>query len=248
MTPKSLLPVFGLALLLLTGPAMAESSEDGYAAYGRGDYAAAFEIWKSLAGQGSQSAQYGLGELYFLGQGVPQDDRQAAKWYGMAAGSGHVAAQSRLGAMYDQGRGVPPNLSKAMKWYRKAAQQGDLRAQISLGLIYGTGRGVPQNYFQALKWFRLAAERGDSLAQYDLGLIYAGGYDVVAKDDVQALVWFSLAANGGNDDARKNHDAFARRMSPAQVAQAEKFAQDWMTTKAQDKAARCAMRGAAECK
>lgn len=248
MKAKSLLSTFGLALILLSGPSMAESYEDGYAANARGDYATAFQIWKSLADQGSQSAQYGLGELYSLGHGVPRDDLEAAKWYGMAAASGYVIAQSRLGAMYDEGRGVPQNLSKAMKWYRKAAQQGDLHAQISLGLIYGTGRGVPQNYFQAVRWFGLAAEQGDILAQYNLGLIYASGYDVVPKDDVQALVWFILAARGGNKDARKNHDALATRMSPEQVEKAQKLAQDWMTTKAQDKAIKCSMSGAIECK
>jgi TPR repeat protein len=247
MKLKSLLSVVGLFLILLCEPARAESYEDGYAAYGRGDYAAAFQIWKSLAEQGRQSAQYGLGELYSLGNGVARDDREAARWYQRAAASGHVAAQSKLGALYDEGRGVPQSLSKAMKWYRKAAQRGDLDAQISLGLIYGTGRGVPQNYFQAEKWFRLAAEQGDALAQYNLGLIHAGGYDVVAKDDVQALVWFSLAAKGGNEDARKSRDDFAARMSPEQAAKAEKLAEDWMTTKAQDKAARCSMSGASEC-
>jgi TPR repeat protein len=149
--------------------------------------------------------------------------------------------------LYDQGRGVPHSLSKAMKWYRKAAQQGDLSSQIALGLIYGAGRGVPQNYFQAVKWFRLAAEQGDPLAQYNLGLIYAGGYDVVPKDEIQALVWFDLAAEGGNADARESRVALAARMSPPQVAKAEKSAQDWMTMKAQDKAARCAMSGSPDC-
>jgi TPR repeat protein len=248
MKRNSLLSVFGLALILLSGPSMAESYEDGYAAYDRGDYVTAFQIWKSLADQGSQPAQYGLGELYSLGHGVSRDDSEAAKWFGMAASSDYVPAQSRLGAMYDEGRGVPQSMSKAMKWYWKAAQQGDLPAQISLGLIYGTGRGVPQNYFQAVKWFRLAAEQGDALAQYNLGLIYASGYDVVPKDDVQALVWFLLAARGGNEDARKNHQAFAARMSQELVEKAEKFAQDWMATKAQDKAAKCSMLGARMCK
>ena len=248
MKPKSLLSVFGLALLLLSEPSMAESYEDGYVAYGHGDYAAAFQIWKSLADQGSQSAQYGLGELYSLGQGVSRDDREAAKWYEKAASSGYVLAQSRLGAMYDEGRGIPRSLSKAMKWYRKAAQQGDLPAQVSLGVIYGTGRGVPQNYFQAVKWFGLAAEQGNALAQYNLGLLYANGYDVVPKDDIQALVWFILAEKGGNKDGRKSHEAFATRMSPDQVEKAEKFAQDWIDTKAQDKAAKCSMLGTIECK
>jgi uncharacterized protein len=239
MTIRPFLSAFGLTLLLLTEPSLAETYGGGSAAYSRGDYAAALQIWKSLADHGSQSAQYSIGELYARGQGVPQDDREAVKWYRMAAYRGYVPAQSRLAAIYDDGRGVPRSLSKAMKWYRKAAQQGDLTAQVALGLIYGTGRGVPQNYFQAEKWYQLAAEQGNALAQNNLGLIYAGGYDVVLKDNVQALVWFNLAAKGGNDDARKNREAFIAQMSPEQVEQAEKLTHDWMTAKAQDKAAKC---------
>jgi TPR repeat protein len=239
MTIRPFLSAFGLTLLLLSKPSLAETYGDGSAAYSRGDYAAALQIWKSLADHGSQSAQYGLGELYSLGHGVSRDDREAAKWYERAASSGHVRAQSRLAAMYDEGRGVPRSLSKAMKWYRKAAQQGDPSAQLALGLIYGTGRGVPQNYLQAVKWYLLAAEQGNALAQNNLGLIYAGGYDAVPKDDVQALVWFNLAAKGGNGDARKNRQAFIAHMSAEQVEQAEKLAHDWMAAKAQDKAAKC---------
>jgi len=241
MKPKSLLSLLGLAVILLSEPSMAESFEDGYAAYGRGDYASALQIWKSLADQGNQSAEYGLGELYSLGRGVSQDDRQAATWYERAASSGHVRAQSRLGAMYDEGRGVPKSLSKAMKWYRKAARQGDLHAQVSLGLIYATGRGVPQNYFQAINWFRLAAEQGDPEAQFNLGLIYADGYNVVARDDVEALVWFSLAAAGGSSEAKRQRQSFVARMKPEEVRQAEKSIQDWLTSKANDRAAKCSM-------
>jgi TPR repeat protein len=244
---KSLLSVCGLGLLLLSGPSMAESYEDGYAAYDRQDYATALQIWKRLAKQGVKSAQYGLGELYSQGHGVARDDRAAAKWYEMAALNSYAPAQSRLGAMYDEGRGVRQSLVKAMKLYRMAGKQGDLSAQIALGLIYGTGRGVPQNYFQAIKWFGLAAEQGDALAQYNVGLIYAGGYDVVPKDDVQALIWFTLAAEGGNAEARESRQALVARMSAENVAKAEKLATDWLAMKAQDKAARCSMSGSSDC-
>jgi TPR repeat protein len=247
MKLRSLLSIFGLALVLLSESSIAESYDDGYAAYGRGDYATAFQIWKSLADQGSQPARYGLGELYSKGQGVPQDDLEAAKWIRIAAESGYVPAQSRLGTLFDEGRGVPRSLPKAMKWYRKAAQQGDLSAQIALGLIYGNGRDVPRNYYQAVNWFQLAAAQGDALAQYNLGLYYATGNDVVPKDDVQALVWFILAAEGGNKDARKNHEALATSMSPELVEKADKIARDWMATKALDKAAKCSMSGSVEC-
>lgn len=247
MTVRSLLWVCALALLFLPGLSKAGTFDDGAGAYARGDYAAAVQIWRSLAEKGNRPAQFSLGGLYARGQGVPRDDREALKWYRAAGESGYVPAQSQLAVMYDEGRGQPRNLAKAMKWYRRAAQQGDLRSQVALGLIYGTGRGVPQNYFQAEKWYRLAAEQGDALSQNQLGLIHVGGYGVVPKDDVQAWVWFSLAARGGNADAVANRAALSSRMMPQEVQRAERIMQDWLILKAQDKAARCAITGSVPC-
>jgi hypothetical protein len=235
-------------MVLLSGPSMAQSYETGHAAYSRHDYAAAFQIWKSLAGQGSPPARFGLGELYSRGLGVPRDDQEAARWYRLAASGGYVPAQSRLASIYDEGRGVPQNLAIAMKWYRKAALQGDLSARISLGLIYFNGRGVPRNHQQAARWFQLAAEQGDALAQYNLGLIYSNGLDAALKDDVQAMIWFIIAEKAGNAEARKSHETLAAGLSQEQLRKAEKSAQDWMTSKAQDRAAKCSMFGGSGCK
>lgn len=247
MAQRLLVLAFGLVLILLSGPSLAESYKDGYAAYRRGDHPRAFQIWKNLADRGDRSAQHGLGELYSSGQGVPRNEVEAAKWYRLSALGGYVPAQFRLAAIYEEGRGVPKNMSLAMKWYRKAAQQGSLPARTSLGLIYVTGRGVPKNDYQAVKWFQLAAEQGDALAQYNLGLIFARGVDVLPKDDLQALIWFIVAENGGNAEAGRHRRSLAARLSPEQTGKAEKQARDWITSKAQDKAAKCSMLGLAEC-
>ena len=37
------------------------------------------------ASQGNADAQFNLGVMYDIGQGVPQDDAEAAKWYRLAA-------------------------------------------------------------------------------------------------------------------------------------------------------------------
>ena len=95
--------------------------------------------------------------MYDNGQGVPQDDAQALKWYRLAADQGIAAAQSYLGLMYDYGRGVPQDDAHALKWYRLAADQGIAAAQNNLGLMYDYGQGVPQDYVEAHKWFNLAA-------------------------------------------------------------------------------------------
>jgi TPR repeat protein len=73
-----------LLVLIPAGPAIA-GMEEGYDAFERGDVEAAVAIWLELAEQGNATAQFNLGQLYRLGQGVPIDDQQALKWYLLAA-------------------------------------------------------------------------------------------------------------------------------------------------------------------
>ena len=44
-------------------------------------------------------AQYNLGLMYDNGDGVPEDNEKAVKWYRLAAERGVVAAQARLDQM-----------------------------------------------------------------------------------------------------------------------------------------------------
>ena len=78
-----------------------------------------------LADQGTADAQWQLAIRYHNGEGVPQDDTQAMKWFERAAEQGHVDAQSHLGAYYWAGRGVREDLSKAYFWSSIAMAQGD---------------------------------------------------------------------------------------------------------------------------
>jgi TPR repeat protein len=68
----------------------------GLDAWDRGDFATALREWTPLAEQGHASAQYNLGQMYREGEGVPQDDKTAAKWYTLAAEQGHVKAQEQV--------------------------------------------------------------------------------------------------------------------------------------------------------
>jgi S1-C subfamily serine protease len=51
--------------------------------------------------------QFSIGLLYARGQGVPQDEAEAAKWIQQAADKGHAEAQATLGAMFQHGKGEP---------------------------------------------------------------------------------------------------------------------------------------------
>jgi TPR repeat protein len=129
--------------------------------------------------------------------------------------------------MYAEGRGVPQNYPEAMKWYRLAADQGYAEAQVNLGITYyNGGQGIPRDYAEAARWFDLAADQGNAYAQNNLGLMYAQGQGV-RQDIVRADVWFNLSAMQGHQDAVRNREIAERRMTPAQIADAQKLARDW---------------------
>jgi hypothetical protein len=115
----------GLAVVALSlclgGNAVAGSGDDAYAAAQRGDYATAYRLWLPLAEQGSKSAQFNLGQMYNMGQGVMQDHANAVKWYRKAAEQGVASAQINLGVMYTNGQGVPQDYVQAHKWFNLAA-------------------------------------------------------------------------------------------------------------------------------
>ena len=140
--------------LLLASPTWAAPSDDALVALARGDYATALKIIRPLAAKGEAWAQFNLGLMYNIAQGVTQD------------------------------------YAAAMSWYRKAAEQDDAYAQTNLGVMYYSGRGVPQDY-------------------------------------VQAHMWWSLAAAKGDADAINNLDQIAAKMTPAQIAEAQKLAREW---------------------
>ena len=114
----------------------------------------------------------------------------------------------------------------AMRLLRPLADQGNAYAQNDLGVRYDKGQGVPQDYAAALKWYRLAADQGVGEAQYSLGYMYAKGHGV-PQDYVQAHKWYSLTAAAGSRDAIKNRNIVAGKMTPAQIAEAQKLASAW---------------------
>ncbi len=59
--------------------------------------------------------------MYYAGQGMPRNFRQAAKWLRLAAEQGEPEAQLHLGLMHGQGAGVRRNSVLAYMWLDVAA-------------------------------------------------------------------------------------------------------------------------------
>ena len=149
---------------------------------------------QQAAEQGDSQAQFHLGALYLVGQGVSQDYAKAIYWIQKAAEQGNVEAQYTFGIAYCKGDGVGKDESKAIYWIQKAAEQGHAGAQYALGNMYGAGFGITKDYAKAIYWAQKAAEQGHVEAQYTLGIVYGRG-DGVGKDESKAIYWIQKAAD-----------------------------------------------------
>ena len=78
---------------------------------------------RARAEQGNALAQFNLGVNYTSGEGVPQDDVEATRWFRLAAEQGHLGAQEFLGAKYWVGSGVPQDYVQAHMWLHLAASR-----------------------------------------------------------------------------------------------------------------------------
>ncbi len=87
--------------------------------------------------------------------------------------------------------------AKALRLWRPLADQGLASAQYNLGIMYFNGRGVPQDYVRAHMWSNLAASR------------------------------FGASEKEDREKAAKNRDMVAAKMTPAQIAEAQKLAREW---------------------
>jgi TPR repeat protein len=235
---SALLRSLSLAALVLIAAvalsAFARPVDDAAAAYQRGDYATAARLYHGLADQGDANAQNSLGVMYLRGQGAKQDNGEAMKWFRRAAALGSPEAQFNLAEMYFKGRGVDQDPLTAAKWYSRAAEQGLGQAQFTLGALYLIGVGVPENSQKAAYWFERAAAQGHAEAQKELGKMYGAGHGV-PKDLVSAYKWLALSrANARNDTTRtsasRSLQGVAGKMTPAQIAQAQRLASEWRAT------------------
>ena len=216
-----------IAVLALVSPVWADLY-DGVAAYDRGDYPTALREIRPLAEHGHFQAQFFLGVMYSTGNGVPRNYAEAVKWFRKSAeNSGYGPAQAALGAMYFEGKGVPQDYVEAVKWYRKAAEDGYAPAQSALGAMYDEGKGVLQDYAEAVKWYGKAAEDGYAPAQSALGAMYDEGKGV-PRDNVTAQMWYNLSAAQGDETAAKYRDSVAKRITPADVLEAQRLARVWL--------------------
>ena len=151
-----------LTVLLLASYALklqADLLTEGRRLQEDGKHQEAARLFSNAALAGDPIGAYGLGVLYFKGQGVPKDLEQSNHWFLIASEKDYAPAQYNLGNAFLHGRGVVQNLDAAETWWRKAAQQGYAHAQYNLGsLLYSNGNTAEMRE-EGIAWYRAAAKR-----------------------------------------------------------------------------------------
>jgi hypothetical protein len=84
------------------------------------------------------------------------------------------------------------------------------------------------NPAEAMKWYRIAADQGDARAQDMLGVAYEGGV-AVPRNYAEAIKWwpYGPSENVYRSGAIEQRNLVGRKMTLAQITQAQKLASEW---------------------
>jgi len=171
------------------------------------------------------------------------------------ASEGGANAALLLGRMYESGSGTVAgrSMEAAVYWYTRATQIAEVtpkkdmvyvnefarEAAHRLGFIYEYGdQGIPKDEKLAAYWYLKAAEKGYYPAQYNLGAMYAQNL-ITPPNDVEGYKWFLLAQRQTDGctfdpqcrfvtaDPPGHIKRLRARMTPAQIAEAERLFNAW---------------------
>ena len=145
-----------LLVLLLAAPSFANEFEEALDAIHETDYDKALNKLMPLALQGHPAAQYNLGVMHEWGNGVPQNNVKALKWYRLSAEQSHKDAQNNLGAMLSKGEGVEQDFVKALKWFVVAAGNGSEGGRKNIDIVEKrmSSEQITQAKKLALEWIK----------------------------------------------------------------------------------------------
>ncbi len=194
-------------------PPPSERFREGVAAYDKGDFTTAFNIWLPLAQQADLAAMRNVALLLREGKGTKRDPVRALWFYEEAGSKGFALAQVNAAFMHLEGDGVPKNLEAAAFWFHAGARAGSPIAQYNLAVMYERGSGVEKDMGKALGWYALAARSGSKPALDRLALL------VPALEGPKAPERAELPDATASPQAEQ--DAATATIAPASVAPVE---------------------------
>ncbi len=196
------------------------------------------------AEQGEPVAQWKLGRMYAVGDGVPRDDLRAFNYFSQIANAhpdespGTPQARLVASAFVALGRyyltGIPnstikPDVARAREMLDYAASYfADADAQYQLGRLYLDS--TPSDSHKAARWFQLAANKGHCRAEAVLGdMLFRG--QRVPRQAARGLMWLTLGRDcAGPEDGwiKPLYDNAFHRASDDERAMALVYLEDWL--------------------
>jgi TPR repeat protein len=170
-----------------------------------GDHAMKTDTTKAAAGTSAQTSAY-----------------DAHRWARVAAELGNAEAQARVGTDLVLGKDLRwmSDSDEGLKWLNRSAQHGCYDAFLYLSMIYQGGINyperpngyIPQDYVEALKWLDITISRKDvKPCNMDFDFYHGGPRN---------------PADANRDPLKERYDLLIQKMTPAQIAEAKKLAQD----------------------
>jgi len=129
--------------------------------------AGVFRFQIKLAEQGNPEAQYKVGEMYEMGNGVTKDLGVAQSWYEKSAAQGHKKSSYKLLYLEIQTNGLNDFTKSQLGILRQESVAGNADAQYFLGKMYASGVGVPKSLNNALTWLNKATFNGIPEAEHE---------------------------------------------------------------------------------
>jgi len=151
---------------------------------------------------GNMYAQNIMGILFYQGQLVKQNFKQAIALFKKSANQGCMESMHSLGCIYDRGKIINQDFGQAFHWYQKAAKLGEDDSQYNLAFFYLEGKIVEQNDTEAFRLCKKSAERGHREAQYNFGVFYEDGTGT-EKNFGNAIYWYTMSAKQGHAKAER---------------------------------------------
>jgi TPR repeat protein len=182
-----------------------------------------------IAESGDPEAQFRVGSAYDIGREVPQDIKEALKWYRMAAEQGHAAAQNNVGSLLQ----AEKRYLDALQWYERAAAQGHPGATNSMAYLYELGLGVKQDRRKGFELYSRAADLGSAAAMRNMAETYREG-QLGKTDLVMACIWTTRALRFAHPNheyiiapASRTMSQLKKTLSPAELTTCTQQGNEW---------------------
>jgi hypothetical protein len=112
--------------------------------------------WRAEVAAGNVEAMNEIGNAYAFGEGVPEDDVEAFRWYQRAAEAGSVNALANVANAHRVGQGTPKDATRAFDAYERLYRLQPRLATFELAEMLMAGEGVTRDTERALSLLREA--------------------------------------------------------------------------------------------